>query len=112
MATPPSVSHTREERRSLALHEAIARELERREADVRRRAEGQLARLERTLGAQHRHVAQWRNLLALPLDALIAGLLDPSPDGCERRHITPFAGVLTAPQRTAVYRAFQAAEDA
>jgi hypothetical protein len=70
-----------------------------------------LARLEERLGADHLHISHWRGLLALPLTALIAGMLDPSPDGCERRHTTPFAGVLTAAQRTAVYRAFQAAEE-
>ena len=48
----------------------------------------------------------WRSLLALPVDDLADLLVDPSPWMRELRQVTPFAGLLDAPQRAAVYRAF------
>jgi hypothetical protein len=53
---------------------------------------------------------EWGVLLERPLEALLPLLTDPDPWARELRHVTPFAGVLTAAERAEVYRGF--ADDA
>jgi len=38
---------------------------------------------------------EWCYLLSQPLPSLVAGILDPSPAGDDRRQMSPFAGVLS-----------------
>ncbi len=100
---------TREERRSLALHRAIAERLIENPAPV-------LARARETLDRMLRHaptsvpLQEWRALLNRPLPALVEVLVDPGPWARELRHVTPFAGVLSAAERAVVYRRFAVAE--
>ena len=100
----------REERRSLYLHSAIAARL----AD---NPEGVLALARRSLGrmsARTRQATQlvreWDVILDRPLPALLPVLTDLGEWARELRHVTPFAGVLSAAERAAVYRAFAADE--
>ena len=58
-----------------------------------------------------RLLREWRVVLDRPLEALLLVLSDPSEWARELRHVSPFGGVLSARERTAVYRAF-AREDA
>ncbi len=109
MFVPPT---TREDRRSLALHEAIAERL-------LENPEGVLRRARRTLAlAMKRHpgaralLEEWDFVLGLPLPDLVEVLRDPRPRARELRQVTPFAGVLSAGERTRVYRAFEASEEA
>ena len=53
---------------------------------------------------------EWDVILDRPLAALLPVLTDPGEWSRELRHVTPFAGVLSAAERAAVYRAFAAAE--
>ena len=100
---------TREERRSLHLHCAIADRL-------RQDPEGTLSQAHRTLArmrAIHHgspFVREWRMLLARPVAALLPVLTDPDPWARELRQVTPFAGVLSAAERAAVYREFAESE--
>jgi hypothetical protein len=100
---------TREERRSLALHREIARKVEaepkRALALARRNLDlmGEAAR-----GSQP--LREWRVMLDRPLPALLPALTDPDPWARELRHVTPFAGLLSAEERAHVYRAFTDAE--
>lgn len=101
---------TREERRSLALHREIA-------ARVRADPEGLLARARRNLermsegpAGSSQLLKEWQVILDRPLPALLGVLTDPDPWARELRHVTPFAGVLSAAERTAVYRGFRDAE--
>lgn len=55
---------------------------------------------------------EWTIVLKRPLVTLLPVLEDPSPWARELRHVTPFAGVLSARERTAVYRAFAESEAA
>jgi transcriptional regulator with XRE-family HTH domain len=102
---------TREERRSLALHRAIAQRLS---TDPRRtldRARATLARMrESQLGAE-RLLREWEVLLSRPVEALLPVLTDPSPWARELRQVTPFAGILTAAERASVYRTFAEQEE-
>jgi transcriptional regulator with XRE-family HTH domain len=97
---------TREERRSLLLHEAVAARLRAEPEAVLTRARASLARM-RTLHPGARPLLdEWRCLLRRPLDALLPVLTDPTPWARELRHVTPFTGILSAAERAQVYRAF------
>lgn len=101
---------TREERRSLALHRAIAARMradpERVLAQARENLAHMLAR------AESQPLREWEVLLDRPVQALLPLLTDPDPWARELRHVTPFAGVLSAEERAVVYRAFADAERA
>lgn len=99
--------HERIDRRSLALHRAIADKLR-----------GDPARLEIARDNLHRWSAAegrsqpywdaWRGLLDLPLEELLERLVEESEHMTAMRQATPFAGVLTPHERWAVYDRFAA----
>ena len=100
---------TREERRSLALRRAIAeRVMADPEATVAR-ARATLKRMVAT-APDSAPLREWRVLLDRPVAALVDIMTDPSPWARELRHVTPFAGLLTAGERTRIYRTFAAEE--
>jgi len=53
---------------------------------------------------------EWEVLLDRPVPHLLSALIDPSPRGRELRQVTPFAGVLTAKERTEAYKSFREEE--
>ncbi len=103
---------TREDRRSLAWHEAVSQKL-REDPDT-------------TLGSARRYVARWshegssgeallerwKTWLTLPIPDLASLMLDPGPLGREMRQVSPFAGVLSAPERAQVLARFRETESA
>lgn len=95
---------TREERRSLELHRAIAARLRADPERVLAQARENLARMMARAASQP--LREWEVLLDRPVQALLPLLTDPDPWARELRHVTPFAGVLSAGERAAVYRAF------
>lgn len=97
---------TREDRRSLALHEAIARKLRSDPDGVLARASSALARMEEVHRDRVPLLTVWNHLLALPVEHLVDLLLDPRSFARELRHCTPFAGILSARERADVYRRF------
>ncbi len=99
-------SMSREERRSLLLHEAIAARLVEDPAGVLAKARRTLGRMSRGPAGASQTIREWRVLLDRPLEDLVPVLVDSSPWARELRHVTPFAGVLTAAERAAVYRRF------
>jgi len=101
---------TREERRSLALHRAIGLRLQEDPEGVIAQARRTLERMVARTGDSSQALREWSVLLDRPLEALLPLLTDPSPWGRELRHVTPFAGVLSARQRADVYREFHAAD--
>lgn len=103
---------TREDRRSLALHAEIAERLRVDPEAVLARARRNLARMQALHEGARPLLAEWAVLLRRPLSALLPMLRDPSPWARELRHVTPFAGVLSAGERARVYRAFREAEEA
>lgn len=103
---------TREDRRSLALHDAVAVRLREQPDVVLARARASLARMRSLHPAARQLLDEWRVLLRRPLDALIPVFNDPSPWARELRHVTPFTGILSAPERARVYRDFAHAERA
>lgn len=102
---------TREDRRSLALHRAIA-------VKLREDPDGIISRARRNLRTMHDRnpnaaalLSNWDRLLDLPISHVRRVLTDPAPYARELRAVTPFAGVLTAPERTEVYQQFRRSEE-
>jgi transcriptional regulator with XRE-family HTH domain len=101
---------TREERRSLALHAAIARRLAEDPDTVRRKAKENLELMRGRHPGARQLLAEWSIALGRPLPALLDLLRSPDPWSRELRHVTPFAGVLSAAERAQVYCDFAADE--
>jgi len=97
---------TREERRSLLLHEAVAARLRAEPEAVLSRARASLARMRALHPGARLLFDDWQCLLRRPLEALLPVLTDPTPWARELRHVTPFTGVLSAAERAQVYHAF------
>jgi len=100
----------REERRSLHLHRAIARRLERTPEVVLARARNTLSLMRENHPEAEQLFREWEVLLDRPVSELVPALIDPSPRGRELRQVTPFAGVLTAKERAEVYQSFREEE--
>jgi transcriptional regulator with XRE-family HTH domain len=103
-------SLTREDRRSLALHRAVAERLEEEPASILARARRMVERMSRQHPGARPLLSRWRGILRRPVDEIVEVLLDPRPSARELRHVTPFAGVLDAAERAAIYRRFAADE--
>ncbi|MEQ1855402.1 MAG: helix-turn-helix transcriptional regulator [Longimicrobiales bacterium] len=101
---------TREERRSLALHHAIADRLRADPVGVVDRARDTLARMLAGSSGSSPFLREWRVLLERPPEALASAITARDPWTRELRHVTPFAGILTARERARVYREFSRSE--
>ena len=99
---------TREDRRSLFLHRAIAARLLEDPDAVLAQARRVLAVMagRRSPGLEPL-LREWRVILDRPVPAIASLLLDPDPWARELRQTTPFAGVLDAAERREVYLAFR-----
>jgi transcriptional regulator with XRE-family HTH domain len=98
---------TREAMVGLAIGRVTAAELLRQPDRILDRAKG---RVDSLLGrsdlprASRRWLEEWDRILAGPLEAVVAALLDPSQRGYELRQHTPFTGVLAEDDRLAAIR--------
>jgi len=101
---------TREERRSLHLHRAIAERLKSDPEHIVCWARRNLERMRFGVSHASQPLREWGVLLDRPVEALVEVLTDPSPWARELRHVTLFAGVLTAAERADVYRTFANAD--
>lgn len=100
---------TRDQRRSLALHVAIAGELAARPDEVVETARRNVAVMRVAGQGAGALLAEWERILDLPPVLVASRMLDPSEHGRDLRQVTPFSGVLSAGARAAVYRAFRTA---
>lgn len=101
---------TREDRRSLALHERVAEELLASPEAGIETARANLARMKAAHDEPGPWLAQWTHLLDLPVEHIVDVLLDPRPFARELRHSSPFAGLLSAAERARVYAQFRERE--
>ncbi|OGQ79095.1 MAG: hypothetical protein A2289_03005 [Deltaproteobacteria bacterium RIFOXYA12_FULL_58_15] len=102
---------TREDRRSLFLHHAIALELKNNPDVVRRSAQKNIRLMKQKNPGAKSLLNQWEVLLKLPVEALQSVIVDERPYARELRQTTPFAGILSADARAKVYRNFRANEE-
>ncbi|MGB5533576.1 MAG: helix-turn-helix transcriptional regulator [Acidimicrobiia bacterium] len=101
---PPAM--TREDRRSLALHRAIADHLKAHPVETLDRARRNLTAM-RTRNPQAAELfTEWDDILTRPVEAIVTAMLDPTLRARDLRKVTPFAGVLEPRERTRVYREF------
>jgi transcriptional regulator with XRE-family HTH domain len=103
---------TREERRSLALHRAIAERLIDSPDEVLQTARRNLEVMWDLHPNAHRLLADWREILSRPISEIVVTLVDPSPSARVLRKVTPFAGVLDPRTRADVYHRFARGEAA
>ena len=103
---------TREDRRSLALHGAIAGKLLEDPEAVLDAARENLARMRSRHPQADALLSEWADLLERPIPEIVHVLSDPGLRSRELRHVTPFGGVLTARERTEIYRRFAEGESA
>lgn len=100
---------TRDQRRSLWLHRAIAGRIaedpDRHLRTARRNLGVMMAAHPRGRAAVQ--LREWQKLLAGPVEAVLNVLCSPSPESADLRQNTPFAGVLTDSERKAILAAFR-----
>jgi transcriptional regulator with XRE-family HTH domain len=97
---------TREDRRSLFLHRAIADVLLREPDSTLERARHNLDRMRTQHPGAEPLLEEWYRILTLSVDAIVEVMVDPEMCARDLRQVTPFAGVLTASERARVYREF------
>jgi len=103
------MEHTRDQARSLVLHAAIARALLREPERVIDKALANVTRMRAANPGASPLLTEWGHILELSPTRIAVRLLDPSDHGCDLRQVTPFAGVLTAAERSAAYQSFRQA---
>ena len=106
---PPT---TREDRRSLSLHAAIAQRLAENPELVLRQARRTLDLMTEKHHGASTLLREWRAILDRPLPDVVDVLLDPRSRARELRQLTPFAGVLSPAERAEIYKRFAASEEA
>jgi hypothetical protein len=101
--------HQRIDRRSVALHQAIAEKLR---ADPARLkiAHDNLDRWSTGGGRSQRYLDAWRDILNRPLPEILDLIVEESERMTELRQSTPFAGVLDPAERWAIYASFEPAD--
>jgi transcriptional regulator with XRE-family HTH domain len=100
---------TRDQRRSVALHVAIAAELAARPVEVMEIAQRNVMVMRGAAQGAEALLAEWERILDLPPVLVASRMLDPSEHGRDLRQVTPFSGVLSRRVRADVYRAFRSA---
>ncbi len=102
---PISSDHERLDQRSLALHRLVAEKvladpalLDKARGTVRRWQEGQ--------GSKSLALAEWELILAGTPDQVTRFLVEGSERATRLRQSSPFTGILTEPERLAIYESY------
>jgi hypothetical protein len=98
--------HDRLERRSLALHQAVAAKLRER-PELLSVAFENLDRWSRMESRSQPYWDSWRHILTRPLEEILIVISEDSPRMTELRQSSPFAGVLDPRERWHIYDAFK-----
>lgn len=97
---------TREDRRSLAFHRAIADILKKNPDPIIYHARENLIRLMNVQPHAAGLFEQWNTWLDLPVAQLISKMLDPQLEAREMRQVSPFSGILSARERARLLHQF------
>jgi hypothetical protein len=103
--TGPLTGHRRIDRRSLAMHRAIAAKL-RADPSLLAIARENLDRWSQRQGRSQPYLDAWRELLNGPLEELLALMVEDSEKMTAMRQSNPFPGILTPRERWAIYDDF------
>lgn len=101
---------TREDRRSLALHRAIATKLEADPGRLLAKARGNLQVMQDRHPQARELLDEWERILEWSVGEIVEVLRNAGVHARELRHVTPFAGVLSPAERAEVYSEFRRAE--
>ena len=104
-------AHQRVDRRSVALHRAIAEKL-RADPAVLKIARDNLDRWSTPGSRSQRYWDAWRDILNRPLPEILDLMVEESERMTELRQSTPFAGVLEPAERWAIYARFESTDTA
>ncbi len=99
-------SHRRIDERSLALHRAVAEKL-RAQPELIGIARENLARWRGSAGRNLPYLEEWQRILDGPADELLQLIGQEDEHMTALRQSTPFAGVLSAAERWAIYERFE-----
>lgn len=97
--------HERIDRRSLAMHQAIAEKL-RADPSLLAIARDNLARWSKTAGRSQHYLDRWREILDRPLEEVLALMVEESERMTAMRQANQIAGILTPRERWAIYDRF------
>lgn len=100
---------SREQERSLWLHQALLSELLRRPTEVLEKARRKMdswRSVHRRDGMTIHYLDEWSEVLDSGLDAVMETVTSRTSKSCELRQNTPFAGVLSDDTRVQVLRSF------
>jgi hypothetical protein len=95
----PGAGHSRAERRSLVYHRAVASRLD---PAMVQEAVHTLERWKATGRIDSRYARQWEEVLRLPLPELRQILTEDTPSARDLRQNSPFAGMLSEPERRTI----------
>ncbi|OFZ78719.1 MAG: hypothetical protein A2583_08215 [Bdellovibrionales bacterium RIFOXYD1_FULL_53_11] len=98
---------TREDRRSLAYHDAIAEVLRKKPGPAIARAERNLKKMTGIHHNANALLCRWSLWLTLPSSELARLLLDPGLMARDMRQVSPFAGILSADDRAKILKRFR-----
>lgn len=98
---------TREDLRSLAYHQAIMKKLKKNPNEVILKAKQNLKKMIRANPGAKTLLQCWKIWISLPIDDLIYCAMDKSSFARDMRQVTPFAGVLTARERSEILNKFR-----
>ena len=98
-------AHQRIDRRSLALHRAIADKL-RADPSLLTVARDNLDRWSKDRGRSQPYWDAWREILNRPLEEVLAVMVEESEKMTAMRQASPFAGILTPRERWSIYEQF------
>lgn len=98
---------TRVDHRSLAYHRAIAAHLVATPSLLIAQAKENLDRWTKARPAAKALLTRWYQWLRLPVQDLTRLMLDPALDCRDMRQVSPFAGVLSASERSRILKQFQ-----
>jgi hypothetical protein len=104
--TAPGEGHQRLDRRSLALHRAIADKLAANPALIAIAREN-LERWSLSRGRSQPYWDAWREILGHPLPYVLNLMVEESERMTAMRQATPFAGILEPKERWAIYEQFE-----
>ena len=103
---------TRDQRKSLWLHTAVAGRLVTDPNRALRQARANLRRMREAHARPSPWLRRWEHLIDEGPEKVVRALIADTPEASELRQNSPFAGVLTAPERSRALEAFRAAEQA